>query len=65
MMTSLMMAVILFALGVGIMGMGALFLVACIMPTFGGSRGSEAMQAIVGVMMVGAGLALVFFAGGL
>jgi hypothetical protein len=62
--TSLMMAIGLSVLGSAIIAMGALFLLSCIMPTFGGSRGSQAGPAVAGGVMVVAGIALVFFAGG-
>ena len=58
------MVVGLFMLGLGMAVIGALFLAACFMPTFGGSRGSQAVPAVFGGLMVAAGLVLVFFAGG-
>ena len=58
-----MIALLIFVAGLASTGLGVLFLVACIMPTFGASRNDTVPAAVTGFTLTAIGLGLIFYAG--
>jgi hypothetical protein len=58
-----MIAALIFFVGIVITSIGGLTMIACAMPSFGGSRGNETATFIFGAVLFIVGLVITFYAG--
>lgn len=57
------MSILIGIAGLLVSALGLLFLIGCLMPTFGGQRNDIGQMAVIGGVLLAIGLGLIFYAG--